>query len=354
MFKRIQHMIVLVVLLFSFTQAVAQIAMPDTVCVGTNRIYKVNDATVPSTYTWKIDGKLQTSTRNDISIAWNSPGTFQLTVQEHAAGGCDGDIRSGLVYVIPPIAANAGPDSTICFGTTIRLNGSGGIKYQWSPSTYLSNAGIADPVANIPVAGTYQYVLSVSSNNKCSSTASDTVLITMLPRAVVFAGNDTAITINQPLQLNAIDVNNSGFNSYRWTPSFGLNNGSIKNPVAILNNNISYTVTAQTANGCTAKDDIAITVFVAPEIYVPTAFSPNNDGLNDILKPILAGIKTLKYFSVYNRYGQLVYQTSQQGRGWDGMFNGKMQNTGAFVWIAEAEDYKGNILVRKGTAMLIK
>jgi gliding motility-associated-like protein len=354
MFKRIQHIIVLMMPLLSVMQVKAQIAMPDTVCVGTNRIYKVNDATVPSIYIWKIDGQIQTSTRNEISINWNSPGTFKLTVQEHTINGCVGDIRSGLVYVTPPITANAGPDSTICFGTTIRLNGSGGTKYQWSPSDYLSNATIANPVAGISVAGTYQYVLSVSGNIKCSSAASDTVFITMLPKPVIFAGNDTAITINQPLQLNAIDVTNSGFNSYRWTPSLGLNNGSIKNPVAVLNTSITYTIAAQTANGCSAKDEIAVTVFLAPEIYVPTAFSPNNDGLNDILKPILAGIKTLKSFSVYNRYGQLVYQTSQPGRGWNGSIKGKMQNTGAFVWIAEAEDYKGNILIRKGTAMLVK
>ena len=261
-------------LLLGSKQAVAQIAMPDSVCVGTSRVYKVNDATVPSTYTWKVNGVTQTSTTNQISITWTNTGTFQLTVQEHSAGGCDGDLRSGLVYVIAPPVPNAGPDQTVCFGTPVRLNGSGGALYQWSPPTYLSSTNIANPVATLPFAGTYRYILNASSSNGCKSSGSDTVLITVQPEAKVFAGNDTLIAISQPLQLNAVDVNNSGFTQYRWSPSFGLNSGQIKNPVAILNSNITYTVTVQTAEGCTASDDIVVKVFAAPESTCPMPLRP--------------------------------------------------------------------------------
>ena len=76
MLKRVQHIIVLVMLLLCSMHAVAQIAMPDSVCVGANRIYKVNDPTVPSTYTWKIDGVIQASTTNQVSITWNNAGTY--------------------------------------------------------------------------------------------------------------------------------------------------------------------------------------------------------------------------------------------------------------------------------------
>ena len=351
--KRIQHFGVLLLLIFSFTQTIAQIAMPDTVCVGTARLYSVNDATVPSSYTWKLNGVIQNSTRNDISIAWNSPGIFQLTVQEHPNSGCNGDIKSGLVYVNPLPIANAGPDATICFGNDTRLNGNGGTVYQWSPATYLSNATLANPVATLPFAGTFRYILTVSSNG-CKSAASDTVAITILPPVKVFAGSDTSIAISQPLQLNAIDINNSGFTTYTWAPSFGLSNAFIKNPVAVIDRNTAYIVTAQTTNGCIAKDDIYVKVFAGVEIYVPNAFTPNKDGLNDVLKPVIVGIKELRYFAIYNRYGQLVYKTSIQGAGWDGMIKGKMQNSGAYVWVAEAVDYKGSVLSKKGTAILVK
>lgn len=346
-------------LLFSATQTMAQIAMPDTVCVGTNRTYRVNDPSVPSTYTWKINGVTQSSIKNDINITWNIPGTFQLTVQEHANNGCDGDIRSRLVYVIPLPVANAGPDAIVCFGNTTMLNGSGGTLYHWSPPTGLSNPAIANPIVSIPAAGTYSYILNVSTVNGCKSIKGDTVSVTILPPVKVFAGRDTSITINQPLQLNAIDVNNSVFNNYTWTPPFGLNNSFIKNPVAVFstvsgNNGITYIVKARTADGCEAKDDINIKVFIKPELYVPTAFTPNSDGLNDFAVVIPVGIKELKYFSIYNRWGELVFTTKDYTKGWNGIYKGIPQDGNAFVWIATAIDYNGNTISRKGTVTLIR
>ncbi len=357
--KRVQHIIVLMVMLLGIRQTFAQIAMPDTVCVGTNRIYKVNAATTPSTYTWKIDGITQSSTSNEINITWNIAGTFLLTVQEHANNGCDGDIRSGLVNVIAPPVPNAGPDAVICFENTARLNGSGGAFYQWSPSTYLSNSAIANPLIISPPQGRLTYFLNVINASGCKSVISDTVVITILPPVKVFAGNDTSIAVNQTFQLNAVDVNNSGFINYLWSPPSGLNNNSIKNPVALFsntigNNGITYKLTARTINGCLATDDINIKVFALADIYVPNAFTPNKDGLNDVLRPILVGIKELKHFAVYNRYGQQVYITTVPGKGWDGTVKGEMQNTGAFAWTAEAIDYKGNLIKKKGMAVLIK
>ncbi len=332
----------------------AQIAMPDTVCVGTTRLYQVNDAVVPSTYTWKIDGVLQTSTSHAISITWSLPGSFLLTVQEHPENGCDGDTRSGLVYVNPLPIANAGPDISICFGKNIQFNGSGATNYQWSPPNYLSNTNIAHPFVISPPVGIFTYSLMVTNANGCRSLKPDSVVLTVLPAINIFAGRDTSVAINQPTQLNAIDIANAGFINYSWSPSFGLSNTQIKNPVAILNRDIIYTVTATTTEGCTAKDDIAIKVFDGPEIYVPNAFTPNNDGLNDIIRPVLIGIKELKYFILYNRYGQEVYRTSIQGAGWDGRIKGVMQNTGNYVWAAEAIDYKGRIITGNGFVVLIK
>lgn len=297
---------------------------------------------------------MQASVKNSVSKNWNVAGTFLLSVQEHSPGGCDGDIRTGLVHVIAPPVANAGPDTVICFGAQVRLSSSGGSVYQWSPAAYLSNAGIANPVATIPFAGNYQYILTINNGNACHLAAHDTVVITVLQPLKVFVGVDTAVAIGQPLQLNAVDVNNAGLIKYVWSPSFGLNNAFIKNPVAVVNSNAFYTLTAQTAKGCTAKDDINITVFVKPDLYVPNAFTPNADGKNDIFNPIPIGIKEIKYFAIYNRYGELVFKTTVQGAGWDGAVKGIRQNTGAFVWIAEAVDFKGNIITKKGTVVLLK
>ena len=88
-------------LLFGVLETSAQLAMPDNVCVGTTKTYSVNDPTVPSTYTWKIDGVTQTTTTNAITVTWNTVGQFLITVQEHSPEGCDGEIQSGIVIVNP-------------------------------------------------------------------------------------------------------------------------------------------------------------------------------------------------------------------------------------------------------------
>jgi gliding motility-associated-like protein len=356
MFKKVQHIMVLVMLLFGIAPAFAQIAMPDTVCVGTSRLYKVNDPAVPSTYTWKIDGAVQSTTINQINITWNTPGVFLLSVQEHSNNGCDGDIRSGYVYVNAPPVPNAGPDTSICFGSSFRMNGSGGATYKWTPPNNISNTAISNPVFYSPIAGTFVYALSVQDVIGCKSVKNDTVKITVLPQVRIFAGNDTILAINQTAQLNVIDLTGSGFTNYLWSPGFGLNSNSIRNPVARFTSptDITYTVTARTAGGCIAQDDINIKVFLAADILVPNAFTPNDDKVNDVLRPILIGIKALKHFIVYNRYGQQIYFTSTPREGWDGRVNGMMQNTGNYVWVAEGIDYNGNTISRKGFAVLIK
>ena len=101
MFKRLRHIIVLMTILVSCVPAVAQLSMPDTVCIGATKIYKVNEATNPpgSTYTWKVAGVTQSTNSNQLQFTWNTPGVFLVEVQEHGQGGCDGDPQSGLVYV---------------------------------------------------------------------------------------------------------------------------------------------------------------------------------------------------------------------------------------------------------------
>ncbi|MBL7749995.1 MAG: gliding motility-associated C-terminal domain-containing protein, partial [Chitinophagaceae bacterium] len=91
-----------------------------------------------------------------------------------------------------------------------------------------------------------------------------------------------------------------------------------------------------------------------PEIYVPSAFTPNGDGKNDILRALPAGVQQFLYFRVYNRWGQLVFQTQDHRIGWDGKINGQIPPTGTFVWVAEGIDYLGQRILRKGTVVLIR
>jgi gliding motility-associated-like protein len=170
----------------------------------------------------------------------------------------------------------------------------------------------------------------------------------------IFAGNDTIAAINQPLQLKVVEIGNAGVTTWSWSPGTGLDNPSADNPVAILIQDQYYIVTGTTPEGCEGWDDIRVKVYKGPDIYVPSAFTPNNDGRNDLLKAIPVGIKEFHYFRIFNRWGQIVFSTQDFSKGWDGRINGVEQPTGTFVWIADAVDYLGNRVRRQGTITIIR
>ena len=90
------------------------------------------------------------------------------------------------------------------------------------------------------------------------------------------------------------------------------------------------------------------------KIYVPSGFTPNNDGLNDFLKPLMLGIKEFQYFKVYNRWGQLVYDMQPNQPGWNGTIGGILQPTGAFVWIVRGLGLDNKVYTQKGSTVLIR
>lgn len=254
------------------------------------------------------------------------------------------------IKVVPYPAANAGPDAFICTGLSVQLNATGGSSYAWSPATFLNNRLIPNPVSIRPGAS-IQYIVTVRDTLGCPKPVKDTVWVRVYPAVVADAGpRDTTLVSSQPLFLNA-----SGGATYVWSPSTWLNNANIQNPVSLPQDDILYILTATTAEGCVGTDSILVHLFKMDEdIYVPNAFTPNGDGNNDVLRPVLLGMKELTYFRVYNRWGVLMFSTTEQGKGWDGRYGGKAQDPAAFVWECEAVTYKGQIRKRKGSAVLIR
>ncbi len=164
-----------------------------------------------------------------------------------------------------------------------------------------------------------------------------------------FAGRDTIISPGQPLQLQA-----SGGDEYVWAPAGVLNDPAIPNPVAIIQQDTRFTVTATTVLGCPTTDDIFVKVLKGPAFYVPNAFTPNGDGRNDRFRFLPVGMRTIHYFRIYNRYGQLVYNSTDPQVGWDGRVNGKMQPSGAYVWMLSGIDVLDKPYEMKGTLVLIR
>ena len=265
---------------------------------------------------------------------------------------------SESIKTVPYPTVNAGVDTTICYGSSAQLNASmNAYSFTWSPTASLSDASVLDPVA-APTASTV-YVLTVTDTLGCPKPVSDSVTVFVIPKIVVSAGDDTSVVIGQPLQLNATTTNDSLSLNYVWSPSTWLNDPDIYDPVATIStftvDSITYVVTGTTSQGCTGSAPITVTVYnTLPNVFIPSAFTPNGDGDNDLFKPILAGIAALDYFRIYNRWGQLVYSTSSAERGWDGTVDGKPQPPGAFVYMLRAKDYLGKLVVKQGTVVLIR
>lgn len=253
------------------------------------------------------------------------------------------------VKTVPYPQARTLSDTSICISQTIQLQATGGTIYNWSPNVFLNDPAIPDPIST--PSRSIQYIVQVNDLLGCPKPGFDTVLITVDDPKVDAGPPDTAIVINQPLQLFALGT----AEVYSWSPPNGLNDATIQNPLAILSDNQRYIVKILTAAGCTASDTINVKVYkLKPGFYVPNAFTPNGDGLNDIFKPIPIGMKSLRYFRVYNRNGIMVFSTGQFNDGWNGNYKGSPQDADTFVWTAEGEDYLGNIISEKGSVTLIR
>ena len=326
---------------------VTLVVRPDTTyCEGDGvQLYAITDGLQ---FSWTPS--LDLSDPNIVNPIANPPviTTYQLTARIGKCSTTDDVTLSPVPYPF----ANAGPDQMICFNTKTQLSGNVvASNFFWKPQGSLNDPNILNPVAQPTI--TTNYILTATDTLGCPKPGYDTIRVTVLPKVKAFAGRDTLIVAGQVLQLNA-----SGGENYEWTPSTGLNNISISNPVSILNGNIDsirYKVYVTDLQGCLDSATMLVRIFKThPQIFVPTGFTPNGDGLNDVLKPIAVGIKSIEYFKVYNRWGQLVFSTTINGQGWNGQIGGKPQTTNTYVWMVKAVDYLDRPVFQKGTATLIR
>ena len=199
--------------------------------------------------------------------------------------------------------------------------------------------------ASLNIAGIY--TVSSSSAEGCIDSAS--VAMTINPPVNANAGPDSTIETNTAYQLNGV-----GSLYYQWSPAGPLSNPFIPNPVATLNQDETFILTTSDDIGCFARDTVHLRVLDGPTFYVPSAFTPNADGLNDQFQPSTAGIQSIRFFRVYNRLGELVFETNSIRQGWDGTYKGKRQGVGNYVWTIAGTDRFGVERILKGNVVLIR
>jgi gliding motility-associated-like protein len=244
-------------------------------------------------------------------------------------------------------------DTLICFEDTLEISveqPSQNLTYTWSPAELIiSGQNTAHVVADI--SETTVITVSSISEEGCESEDSFTVFVSNLDSSIVTANANPAVILSgTSSQLNASP---SGF-EYAWSPTTSLSSSTIANPIATPVETTLYTVTV-TDRSCLFSDTVTVKVLevvcAPPNIYVPNAFTPNRDNRNE--KVFVHGVTIQEMeFKIFNRWGELVFETTDQKIGWDGTFKGREVDPEVFVYYLEAiciggENYfeKGNITV---------
>jgi len=252
------------------------------------------------------------------------------------------------IAVRAPATFSISPDNSVCANMSQQLNASGGDVYEWYPASFLSDSQISNPIATPDSTITYSVIIK---DTGCVQTDTLSTKVTVLasPNINATRANDIDCSFSSS-QLNA-----SGGNSYTWTPATSLDNAGIGNPVASPTTTTTYTVTGKDENGCSNSDTITVKVnFSGNVVYgLPDAFTPNGDGLNDCFGVKKWGQVSQLDLRIYNRFGQLVFQTNNPNKCWDGTYKGNPQQADVFVYTIKAKAACGNI-DKKGTVTLLR
>lgn len=307
-------------------------------------------------WTWLLDGSFFSNDQRP-SLANIPVGSHQLKLAVKSIYGCASDTFAGSFIIKPiPFIDLIAPDGCqnvpIQFTGTQLDNNTTITRWNWNFGDGRTSSQ-QNPLHSFSTGGDMTIHLTAKDNTGC---VSDDVFKTIrVTQVSVTSINDTIVLPNIPFSLNTTLAGNyAGTPTLAWSPATGLSTSTGISPVATLQDDITYIITATTPEGCSAKDTIIIEVFKGSAIYVPNAFTPNKDGRNDLLRPRLIGIRQLDFFRVYNRWGQLVFTTNTRNAGWDGTINGLNQPMGVYVWMIKAKDVVGKAYEMKGTTTLIR
>jgi gliding motility-associated-like protein len=325
-----------------------------TQCQASNQFKFTNTSFNASSvqYKWLMGNGVELST-TDAVYTYPSSGNYIVTLVTSNSRCTDSSELPVVVY------QNATPEFTvdpICINTPAKFVNNtadtvgSAINYMWDFGNGQTSTLRTPQQPSYAVAGPYTVSLSVGTA-QCP-----TPLVTT-KRTIVVANPKPGITypmqyavVNLPLNLNARSLGKS----YLWNPAINLDNRSIAAPIFKGTADQLYIVEIREPSGCVIVDTQFVKLVKNIEVYVPSAFTPNSDGKNDYLRPITMGLKELYHFKIFNRWGQLLFETKADKPGWDGRSKGVVIPAGTVVWTVEGLGADGKIYVRQGTSVLIR
>jgi large repetitive protein len=283
--------------------------------------------------------------------------TTQYVISGTNSFGCT-TTDTMLVYVAQPFRIEVSPNDTICGSRneSAQLFASNAFRYEWNPAVGLSAANIPNPIAT-PASTTTYRVVGFDAENCYADTAFVTVAVGYNPSVRLAQGSLVVAGTQIPMQ----PVLTGGpFKRYIWLPDRDLSCNNCPNPVATINNDIRYTLEVENIYGCTASDTTSYTVVCEKDqVYIPNAFSPDGDGVNDILMVRGKGVAAVKSFRIFNRFGQVVFEkqnfsANDPSAGWNGRINGVPASPDVYVYTAEILCTAGAVYTYKGNVTLFR
>ena len=319
----------------------------DTVSCNHNPVVIGSNSIPGQVYSWSPPTGLNDPTVANPIATPNVTTSYVLSTR-HDGGGC---LNADTVLVKASVINNA----MTLIGKPVYCEGKGDssiLVVQPADSIQWFKDDLAIDDANqtqLRVTKTGSYYAMLFNKEGCSlATQKQNIIIDKARPGITYPVQYAIIDL--PLTLQARQFGTSAV----WDPANNLDDPSSFTPIFRGASDQLYTVKITTNTGCETIDTQMVKTVTHADIYVPTAFTPNNDGLNDLLRPTLMGMKELKYFRVYNRFGQLLFDTKTNMEGWNGEYEGSTLPTQVVVWIAEAIGVDGKVYTRKGTSTLVR
>lgn len=320
-------------------------------CAGIVRFNAFSTLSGVLSWSWDFGDGNTSNQQNPVHTFNPSNQAYSVKLRISSSTGCEEIVRSRIVKADTTNMELFFDHLRVCDSEYVRFTNNNPVRpgdlFTWNFGDGNFSTDI-HPVHVYSQPGNYPVTLTLTSANACrSSSVTDTITlgsftINIPTDQTIFAGQSVHLVTSGPAV------------SYQWSPPIGLNDPNSPSPVATPLSDIIYKVVATDSAGCKTDGFVKITIIDPTDIYVPTGFTPNSDGKNDMLKPFYPLTTQLKEFSIYNRWGEKVYSTSNRGEGWNGKINGKEQQTSLYVWIFNATDDTGRSILRKGTALLIR
>jgi gliding motility-associated-like protein len=332
----------------------------DTSCVTKNSFLLTNTSTAPDnaamTYNWLFSDGTNQQVQHPTKT-FTAVGAYTIKLITTTEFGCE-DSTTSVVHVLP----NAAPDFTwdsICVNRPVSFtnltneHGSTKTDYTWNFQNGGPGASIKNPPpVNYITPGNADVTLQLISLGCENDPKSITKTVQVNRQHTPVRYRD--ITVPQGAS-HFIHVRDTVGNIYSWIPRLQLSKYDAQyTEFFATGNDVRYLVNITDIHTCVTTDTVLMQVLKKPGYYLPTGFTPNGDGLNDVARPYLVGMKGLKSFSVFNRWGQLVFFTNKEGEGWTGKNNGEDLDTGVYIWMLEFYNNDNKLITEKGTITLIR